>query len=57
MKNTVKLLFVAFVMAATLVACGGGAKTEEAKDTTTAAAPDTTVTVAPDTTVAADTAK
>jgi ABC-type glycerol-3-phosphate transport system substrate-binding protein len=48
MKNTVKLLFVAFVMAATLVACGGG-KTEGTQDTTTVAAPDTTV-VTPDTT-------
>jgi hypothetical protein len=56
MKNTVKLLFVAFVMTATLVACGG-AKTEGNADTTATPAPDTTVTVAPDTTVAADTAK
>lgn len=54
MKNTVKFLFVAFVMVA-FAACGGKTETtntEEAKDTLK-----TEVAATPDTTQAADTTK
>ena len=52
MKNTVKFLFVAFVMVA-FAACGG--KTETATEGTDTVK--TEVTAAPDTTQAADTTK